>query len=311
MGALEIVPFSTDHVTGAARVLAARHGQHLATQPLLATDPDFAHLVAEQYSSSTSGFVAVRAGEVTGFLLGQRAVNMGEPHIWCAAAAHAVIEPDLTFDLYQAAAEGWVASGLTRHFVYLPAIDEYVDPWFRLGFGASAYQAARSTADDLAPRASREIVVRPTRREDLEASARLERQQFLHLKTSPSFSEIVVDEEATFLEEWHETLENELFSCFVAEYEGRVVGELFLYRRAPGDLRVPARSIDLAGCSTDPAFRGRGVGYALTSFAITWAREAGYETLISDWRATNLLAARYWPHRGFRETYVRLYRSIP
>jgi hypothetical protein len=26
---------------------------------------------------------------------------------------------------------------------------------------------------------------------------------------------------------------------------------------------------------------------------------------------TNLLASRFWPRRGFRTTFLRLYRSIP
>ena len=41
------------------------------------------------------------------------------------------------------------------------------------------------------------------------------------------------------------------------------------------------------------------------------AYEHGYETMITDWRMTNLLASRFWPRRGFRETFLRLYRSIP
>jgi hypothetical protein len=41
------------------------------------------------------------------------------------------------------------------------------------------------------------------------------------------------------------------------------------------------------------------------------ARDHGYETVITDWRMTNLQAARFWPRRGFRETFLRMYRSIP
>ena len=33
--------------------------------------------------------------------------------------------------------------------------------------------------------------------------------------------------------------------------------------------------------------------------------------MVTDWRVTNLLASRFWPQRGFRETFVRLYRHIP
>ena len=50
---------------------------------------------------------------------------------------------------------------------------------------------------------------------------------------------------------------------------------------------------------------------ALTNACFDWAREHGYETIVVDWRETNLLSSRFWPARGFRRTFQRLYRSIP
>lgn len=97
---------------------------------------------------------------------------------------------------------------------------------------------------------------------------------------------------------------------FVAERDGRVVGHSLLYKR-PADLRVPKDSIDLANAATLPELRGAGVGRALTAHVIAWAYEAGYPTMITDWRMTNMLASRFWPKRGFRTTFLRLYRSIP
>jgi hypothetical protein len=33
--------------------------------------------------------------------------------------------------------------------------------------------------------------------------------------------------------------------------------------------------------------------------------------MTTDWRAVNLLSSRFWPRRGFRPQYLRLYRSVP
>ena len=30
-----------------------------------------------------------------------------------------------------------------------------------------------------------------------------------------------------------------------------------------------------------------------------------------DWRMVNLLSSRFWPRRGFRAQYLRLYRAVP
>src|SRR5262249_44158160 len=111
--------------------------------------------------------------------------------------------------------------------------------------------------------------------------------------------------------DWRGTWDDEALTHFVADQGGEVVGQILLYRRPEGDLRVPPRSIDLAHALTEPGLRGSGVGVALTNRVITWAYENGYESMITDWRMTNLLASRFWPRRGFRETFLRLYRSIP
>jgi GNAT superfamily N-acetyltransferase len=97
---------------------------------------------------------------------------------------------------------------------------------------------------------------------------------------------------------------------FVAELDGRAVGHILLYKR-PHDLRVPKDSIDLAAASTFPEARGSGAGLALTEHVLHWAHEHGYPTMTTDWRMTNLLASRFWPKRGFRRTFIRLYRALP
>jgi GNAT superfamily N-acetyltransferase len=76
-------------------------------------------------------------------------------------------------------------------------------------------------------------------------------------------------------------------------------------------MRVPQGSIDLAGCATDLRVRGTGLGVALTNYVIGWAAENGFETMSTDWRLTNLVASRFWPARGFRPAFIRVYRSIP
>jgi ribosomal protein S18 acetylase RimI-like enzyme len=62
--------------------------------------------------------------------------------------------------------------------------------------------------------------------------------------------------------------------------------------------------------ATLPEARGRSVGPALTEHALEWAREAGYATVHTDWRVANLESSRYWPRRGFRETFFRIARRV-
>jgi GNAT superfamily N-acetyltransferase len=103
------------------------------------------------------------------------------------------------------------------------------------------------------------------------------------------------------------------------EVDGRIVG--FLEACAVelsgegvdghATLARPDGACFLAFAATDPEARGLGTGVELTSAALAWAHRAGYSTMVTDWRVPNLLGSRFWPRRGFRTTFLRLYRSIP
>ena len=304
---MDIVAFTDAHVDGAAAVLAERHAAHLEVEPLLPRRTDFAAQVENEREDAT-GAVAIDGGEVVGYLLGKRREDFLGPHIWSHVAGHAVRDPELVRDLYAAAAGRWVEGGLTRHFVFAPTSRELVEPWLRLSFGISAALAARETA---AVEVVGDVAVRLSTPEDTPVAAAYDRVLAQHLTQPPSFSYYTVPSEQEYLDEWRNVHEEPEYTLFIAERDGRPLGHLLLYRRPEGDLRVPPASIDLANAATDPAERGSGAGVALTNFALRWAYENGYETMITDWRMSNLLASRFWPRRGFRETFLRLYRSIP
>jgi GNAT superfamily N-acetyltransferase len=305
---VDIVAFTDDHVDGSAAVLADRHAAHLAVEPLLPHRTDFAAQVEAEREDAT-GVVALDGEEVVGFLLGKRRDNPGGPHVWSSVAGHAVREPELVRDLYAVAAERWVEDGLTRHFVFVPAIRDLVEPWLRLTFGISAALAARETGPEPEPAVG--IAVRLSTPEDTPVAAAYDRQLRLHLQRSPSFSELTAPDDQEYLDDWRNLHQEPEHTHFVAERDGCIVGHVLLYRRPEGDLRVPPHSIDLANALTEPGQRGSGAGVALTNHALDWAHEHGYATMITDWRMSNLEASRFWPRRGFRETFLRLYRSIP
>ena len=75
-------------------------------------------------------------------------------------------------------------------------------------------------------------------------------------------------------------------------------------------LARPERACYLGFALTDSAARGSGLGVELTQACFAWAHERGYETMVTDWRVTNLLASRFWPRRGFRASVLRLHRAI-
>jgi GNAT superfamily N-acetyltransferase len=301
---MKIVPFADEHVDRAAELLAGRHARHREAEPLLPEDVDFRAQIESEWSvEDASGVISEH-----GYLFARPA--HADRWFTVGIGGH-VVEGDREHarDLYAAAAQRWVDGGHAQHAIYLPSCDKaLVDAWFRLCFGASGVLATRETAGEEPYDAG--VAIRHGTRDDYTAAAGLEVTMHEALLPSPSFSDLTPQTREEAAAEWHADTDDEKYELFVAERDDRIVGHLLLYRRPP-DLRVPENSIDLAQASTEPEARGTGVGRALTAHALRWAHGHGYPAMTIDWRITNLWASRFWPKRGFRTTFLRLYRSIP
>jgi GNAT superfamily N-acetyltransferase len=303
MASLEIHPLS-DLRDAAARLLSERYARQRAAEPLLPEIEDFAAHVPDE-----DGVVATRGGEAVAYLA-------GEPNGEIATVGfggHAASEPEALRDLFAVLAEGWDVS---RFAVAVPASDEgLIDAWFRLAFGCQFIWAVRETdpkSDVEVPLHHAGTEIRPGTPDDLEAVAEFDEILWLLQARSPSFSGLTVPPRAEFRQKWSDLWDDpETFTHSVAERDGRIVGHAVLYRRPEGDLRVPPGNIDLAHAATLDDVRGTGVGLALTQHVLAWAHEQGFRSMTTDWRSVNLLSSRFWPRRGFRPQYLRLYRAVP
>ena len=264
-----------------------------------------------------SGAVAIRDGDLVGYLLGaHREDETWASNIWVEYAGHAVREPELVRDLYGAAAEEWVARGRNAHYALVPATDpELVDAWFRLSFGAQHAAGIQETPEPTAASPGG-VVVRRAERTTSKPRLRSISSSPRHQARSPVFSQIaptaITDEDR---EQFLADIDDPEVGLFLAEIDGKAVGELLMVPVERSSMHVglarPERAAFLAFAATVPEARGSGAGLALTSAGLAWAREQGYPVTVVDWRETNLLASRFWPARGFRRTFLRLYRSIP
>ena len=131
---------------------------------------------------------------------------------------------------------------------------------------------------------------------------------------SPVFSQVVPASFEETLAEWNEDFDDPTYTTFVAERDGVVVGsavgcaiEASSMHRS---LALPAGAGFLGFAAVLPEHRGLGLGRILGEAILVWAKEAGYPTVVTDWRMTNLLSSRTWPRLGFRPTFFRLFRAI-
>jgi len=320
---LEILPFTTDVIDDAARLLAARHRAQRLVEPGLALafeDETLTLIEIEALATKegASGAVALRDGAVVGYLLGAPRAPLWGANIWVEGAGHAVAaaDPEVVRDLYAFVAARWVQDGATSHYAVVPATDPaLVDTWFRLGFGQQHVHAIRDAAgpgEHLRPPAG--IAIRRAERRDIPTLGRLDLVLPEHQGRSPVFSMLEPPslEEAT--NEWEEGLDDPRYTTFVAEHRGLVVGSAIgcaieVSSEHQGIVQ-PTGAGFLGFAAVLPEARGLGAGRALGEAVLIWARDAGHPTVVTDWRETNLLSSRTWPRLGFRPTFRRLHRAI-
>jgi predicted N-acetyltransferase YhbS len=313
----EIRAFAEEDLDVAGSLLAGRHREHRAAEQLLseafedagATREEVAALWAQEHAS---GAVALDEGRVIGFLLGTRRDDrMWGANVWIEAAGYAVDEPELVRDLYAFASQRWVDEGRTRHYAYVPVLDDHVGVWFRLSFGAQHAHGITEVDARAWPPGTRRAEHR-----DLEALIELTPLIWEHQALAPVFSGIELNEDEDELRAMIAAdIANDELGELVYERDGRVVAtfELVPVEKVSmhRGLAQPGHAACLGFAASLPDVRGLGAGLALTEASFAWAHQQGYATMVTDWRETNLLSSRFWPARGFRRSFLRLYRSIP
>jgi ribosomal protein S18 acetylase RimI-like enzyme len=321
VASLEIRPFADEHLDDAAALLAVRHRRHRASEPLLSSrfeNPADARAELELVwrSDGASGAAAYRNGRIVGYLVGApRTSSIWGANVWIESAGHAVEEAETIRDLYAAAAAAWVEEGQLRHSAIVPADADLLDAWWRLCFGQQQAHGIAAVPPETTVTVPDGFEIHPPREEEIEQMIDLDLALPRHQQASPVFSEIALPTPDEVRQEWDETLAAADEEILIGSFEGRPVA---CWAFAPVEqssghagLARPDRAAILSFAVTLPEFRGSGIGVALTHAVFARAAELGYEVVVTDWRVTNLLSSRFWPKRGFRISFLRLYRSIP
>jgi ribosomal protein S18 acetylase RimI-like enzyme len=305
-GSVKIVPFADEHVDAAAELLAARHEAHRVDFPELPAEIDYRAEIAALLEDGAAGAFTDGA-----YVLGRsHPPERWGPNIWVEPAGHAATDAELLRDVWAEAAAAWFDQGLRAHYVLVPATDTaLLDGWFRLGFGAQqAYGLMEIPERDWPPE------VREATRDDIEALVEIGPHLSQHQRESPVFSSIPKQTEEDVRADVLDDFSFDGVANLVYEVGGRIVGDFFVCPLEMSDSHIglarPPRAAFINFAVTSPEARGSGTGSALTDASFAWARAHGYETMVADWRETNLLASRFWPRRGFRTSFLRLHRWI-
>ncbi|MEV0732670.1 GNAT family N-acetyltransferase [Polymorphospora sp. NPDC050346] len=321
MSRVEVRPLEAADLAACGAMLAERHRRHRIAHPLLSprfedVNAAVAELTAAFETEDASGAVAFRAGSPVGFLLGAPKTSpVWGPNIWVEAAGQAVTDAEVMRDLYGVAATRWVDEGRTAHYVIVPADDEdLVGAWFRLGFGQQHAHAIRPPEKVATAPLAGGLSVRRAVRADIPELARLDLELPMHHGLAATFSAGRVGTVEESLADWEDDIDNPEYATFVAERDGKVIGSAIgcaLEKSSSHlSLALPDNAAFLAYAAVYPHARGAGAGRALGEAVIDWSVDSGFDSVVTDWRVTNLLSSRTWPRLGFAETFLRLHRTV-
>jgi predicted N-acetyltransferase YhbS len=153
---------------------------------------------------------------------------------------------------------------------------------------------------------------RRAERRDIDALLELAPLISDHQALAPTFTGIDMDENEDELRAMlAEGIAKDEIGELVYERDGRVVASFEISAVQRDSIAEPDGAAYLGWAASRPEVRGSGAGLALMEAALAWAHEQGHASILTDWRETNLLSSRFWPARGFRRAFLRLYRSIP
>ncbi len=348
---LRILPLTEAHLEEVAALVSRRYESLREREPLLPARysevPNLLPLLRKVTQSEGSGVVALRDGQVVGFLKGWlMPAFRGKRSVYSPEWANAADLNESAYiyeEMYRRIAVDWVAGKFVAHYVSIFANDiAAIRAWHWLGFGMTAIDAVRGihpieaaaaiggdrsteTVDvkrDIHPseaadviRDSRDTEVADTRIEirraglqDLEAVMRLNDGLRQHMKASPDF---LITEELSreYFTDWLQAQDR---AVWLASVGGEPVAFL---RIGPANQDVctiirDGKTTSIYGAFTKEEMRGKDIATALLGHALESARNSGYERCAVDFEPMNLLGTRFWLRHRFRPVCLSLFRRI-
>jgi GNAT superfamily N-acetyltransferase len=321
---VEIVALTPELLPAAAALLARRHQQDRAMQPLLPAyyeTPTAARAAidAALQRPYAQGFAAVEDGRLLAYLIGDMVLDA----VWgrsgwvrlpgCAVAAEQSME--LLRDLYAVLGAHWLQYGCHAHFALAPVSNQaLVQAWFSLSFGIEQVHGllALATVDPRPPVTPPGVEIRHAEAADRELLGTMSDVIWRHQVQAPVWGIMLPEAVGEVRDGWAMLADDSQWVVWLAFYQGEAVGTQGYYPAEPAAemMHFAAGTTHLSIAGTRSAVRGLGIGQALTRHGLWGARAQGYSICETDWRSTNLLASRFWPRQGFQPAVYRLVRRI-
>jgi GNAT superfamily N-acetyltransferase len=260
------------------------------------------------------GAVALDAsGELLGYIIGAKVPNFRSTQLGVHVPewANGAIGPDrftVLRRLYEYISTKWVDNGCFVHAVTAYAHDEIaLETWFRTAFGMICGDAVRELVPVSGGIAS-DIEIRQAGAEDIDLCLPMIHEHQRYYPTAPLFMPLTSLSDRAHIEEW---LGRNKHVLWLALDQGEPIG---YFESSPSHPKARHLIFDEGTCSICGAFvrpgtRKRGVGAALLTSVIEWAKENGHQRCAVDYETHNIHGSSFW-RKHFAEVAISVMRHI-
>ena len=311
-------PIVQSDLPAISELLAARHradATRLAFLEPALSEPAGARAVLEALvrNPRADGVVAEEHGSIIGFLFGERMdlapTDMASlfipPHsVALPIEGHAVAAgSDATVvyrAMYAALAGRWASDGYFIHRAAIPAGDAVTqEAWVSLGFGRYLTAATRPTTP-VKGHARAGVDIRRASPEELDDVMFLAEELNAHHSRSPMFWPVLGTTEDSARAFNAAALRSATVPYFVAYEAGVPVGmQTFLRPGFTPPIINQSHDVYLFEGIVSESVRGSGMGTALLSHAMEWARSEGTQSCTLHFASGNPTGGPFWLGQGF------------
>lgn len=272
-------------------------------------------LLKEYFTNSkVIGIGAFANDELVGYIIGKIKIDdVRGRHIWVPYEGVAIREDqpsELIRNLYAKVSILWLEQGCFNHYTLIPLGSQvYYDAFLQLSFCIQQVHGIMHIEDYMPFENISDADIRLANKKDSEAMGRMSSIIYSHQNAAPvfepAFPEVVVKIE----EGYKRIVEDDEAMIIIAEKDRKELG-FQVYEPITSALMAPDDGVELSIAGSYPSQIRSGVGKKLMNEGCRIMKEKGYNSIITDWRITNLASSTFWPKCGFRPIAYRMVRCI-
>jgi ribosomal protein S18 acetylase RimI-like enzyme len=319
----EYLPFTSEMIPEAGKLLAQRHARNREKQPLLPPRFEEPQITVKAVDTlwqkkHRNGYAAFCNGRMVAYLIGETSTNpwgrAGSVYLPGYAVAGDE-NPAILQDLYALLGDDWVKKGCFDHYQSISAQDvDVIAALFDVGFGKERVDALLDLGAIEIPKIQEPsaIMIRQAGEGDNERVGSFSNVIFRALAKAPYWHPTVPEDWDDLHEGWSELPDDKEWTVWLALEGQKALGTIGFRPEPENDTHLLAapKTVYLSVAATKPEARSLGVGTILSWHGLEQARKAGYEICYSNWISPNLLASRFWPRFGFEDAAYRLAKKV-